>query len=291
MHPSFSKPWWHTNSIFDEHFSKLPPSVKKVFGANADAYETSFTDWVDNLPGVSAYDTFARIAYPDQYATIEIPQYPTNIDAHPEKPNVYTDGSLTLPKQVKFGLSAAGVWWPGRTQISEMEKDFMHIKEEANGIKQWANLPGPSTSSTRPELLGFCLAMLADVPVHVGIDNSAVVENGNKLIQQLQHNHDYTPSTPYLLQTDGDLWDIAHNAIKTRGPDSVCITKVKGHAKLSECHTTIQKERKLHNDSADKIADEAHTKIRAPCVIGQRYSKRQEEYTDFLTQLHKFQIH
>eukprot|EP00973_Karenia_brevis_P085518 11866070-Karenia_brevis.AAC.1 len=89
----------------------------------------------------------------------------------------------------------------------------------------WANLPGPSTSSTRAELLGFCLAMLGDIPIHAAIDNSAVVDKGTKLIQQLRRTRKYTPRTPYSLQVDGDLWAIAHSAINKRGPQSVSITK------------------------------------------------------------------
>eukprot|EP00973_Karenia_brevis_P092463 12412534-Karenia_brevis.AAC.1 len=34
--------------------------------------------------------------------------------------------------------------------------------------------------------------MLADVPVHAGIDKSAVVEKGTKIIQRLQHTHTTT---------------------------------------------------------------------------------------------------
>eukprot|EP00973_Karenia_brevis_P095355 12426934-Karenia_brevis.AAC.1 len=293
MHPSFTKPWWHTNSPFDGHFAKLPATVQHLFGANADAFDTSFTEWVDQLPGGSAYDTFAKVAYPNQDECVEIPKFPKGIGPSPEEPNVYSDGSLTLPKQVQFGFSAAGVWWPGRMQTSELEKDFMHFFAETKGIELWANLPGQSTSSTRVELLGFCLAMLADVPVHAGIDNSAVVDKGRKIIQQLQQNCGFTPHTPYNLQVDGDLWAIAHSAIKARGPHSVCITKVKGHAKLAECHTKVLKDRKFHNDRADEIADDAHAKLRAPCVLqlGHRYAKRQNNYINFLTQLHNYLVH
>eukprot|EP00973_Karenia_brevis_P062792 8731130-Karenia_brevis.AAC.1 len=80
MHPSFAKSWWHTNSPFDDHFEKLPRSVKEAFGANADAYDTSFIEWVDQLPGVTAYDTFARVADANQDDCVEIPQYPSGIE-------------------------------------------------------------------------------------------------------------------------------------------------------------------------------------------------------------------
>eukprot|EP00973_Karenia_brevis_P043034 5957991-Karenia_brevis.AAC.1 len=143
----------------------------------------------------------------------------------------------------------------------------MHVGHEAQGVQMWANLLGKSTSSTRVELLGFCLAMLANKPVNAAIDNSAVVEKGMKLIRQLRTTRDYIPNTPYNMQVDGDLWAIAHSAIKTRGPHSVSITKVKGHAEMSECHTQALRERKHHNDKADKIAADAHAKIRSPCVL------------------------
>eukprot|EP00973_Karenia_brevis_P087476 12129311-Karenia_brevis.AAC.1 len=77
--------------------------------------------------------------------------------------------------------------------------------------------------------------MLHNKPVHGAIDNSAVVDKGTKLIHNLQLRHDYQPTTPYNLQTDGDLWEIAHHALVTRGPHSVKLTKVKGHAAFDQC--------------------------------------------------------
>eukprot|EP00973_Karenia_brevis_P028890 3983436-Karenia_brevis.AAC.1 len=80
-----------------DSLANLPQSVKDVFGPNSSSFDTSFTEWVDQLPGMSAYDTFARAAYANHDDCVEIPQYPSGVDTAPSEPNMYSDGSLTLP--------------------------------------------------------------------------------------------------------------------------------------------------------------------------------------------------
>eukprot|EP00973_Karenia_brevis_P074014 10285913-Karenia_brevis.AAC.1 len=86
--------------------------------------------------------------------------------------------------------------------------------------------------------------MLSELPIHAAIDNRAVVDKGTKLIQRLRQRRDYQPTTPYNLQADGDLWAIAHHAIVTRGPHSVQLTKVRGHADIGQCITQELREQK-----------------------------------------------
>eukprot|EP00973_Karenia_brevis_P038927 5374199-Karenia_brevis.AAC.1 len=132
----------------------------------------------------------------------------------PASANVYPDGSVTHSKQLSFALSAAGVWWPDRASpIGVLEQEYMHHCSCANGLEGWTALAGPSTSSTRAEVLGLNLALLSPLPVHAGIDNKSVVDKAADLIGRLKQNSNYTPAKPYNLQRDGDLWRIAHKAI------------------------------------------------------------------------------
>ena len=110
----------------------------------------------------------------------------------------------------------------------------------------WALLVDQWHSSTRAELAGLVMAMQATVPIHVGIDNKAVVDKANMLItkaMELRANGKSMPKRilkkPWSLQTDGDLWEWFWNTLSARGADTVKVTKVKGHATQKQ----VQQER------------------------------------------------
>eukprot|EP00973_Karenia_brevis_P088194 12229058-Karenia_brevis.AAC.1 len=152
LNASFTHSWWHTESPFATHFGRLPRSVQHKYGACADTLDTSFVGWVDSLQGNSAYDVFARVAYPHRDDDINVPGYPAVFEDAPQEPNVFSDGSVTLPKQIHFAFSAAGVWWPGRScPATHLESDYLHHDTGQKGISMWAKQPGPTTSSTRSE--------------------------------------------------------------------------------------------------------------------------------------------
>eukprot|EP00973_Karenia_brevis_P034127 4707823-Karenia_brevis.AAC.1 len=53
-----------------------------------------------------------------------------------DKPNVYSDGSCTLPKQPELALSAAGIFWPNRTSdLSSLEHCSTEPKVAKDGIE------------------------------------------------------------------------------------------------------------------------------------------------------------
>ena len=62
-------------------------------------------------------------------------------------------------------------------------------------------------------------------PCHLGIDNLDVARSIGRLL-----DFDYL-AKPLLLVKDGDLIDLAQYMIRTRGRDTVRVTKVVGHAK------------------------------------------------------------
>eukprot|EP00973_Karenia_brevis_P061714 8582899-Karenia_brevis.AAC.1 len=102
------------------------------------------------------------------------------------------------------------------------------------------------------------MLLLSRLAVHAGIDNQAVVTLGKRLIARLQHDINYKPLLPYNLQKDGDLWALVHEGLVQRGPHSVKLSKVKGHATWEDCTTEELKRHKMSNDCADGHAKKAH---------------------------------
>ena len=94
--------------------------------------------------------------------------------------------------------------------------------------------------------------MLSPYGLNIGIDNATVVDRGNAIImhqrKQMIHgsrDHNGTmqlgggksrlhKASPFkqrwALMQDGDLWQVFADLVRQRGPYSVQLTKVKGHA-------------------------------------------------------------
>eukprot|EP00973_Karenia_brevis_P007575 1026279-Karenia_brevis.AAC.1 len=96
-------------------------------------------------------------------------------------------------------------------------------------MQTYAPLRGPSTSSTRPELLALILATLAPRAIHMGIDNLTVVRKANKFLSRLMGPTSVHPPN-FAIIGDGDLWRLFWNIAAAKGPSSIRVTKVKGHA-------------------------------------------------------------
>ena len=117
---------------------------------------------------------------------------------------------------------------------------------------RWSPFNARLNSSTRCELGAAILALLSPYGLNIGIDNATVVEKGNAIIQHLRdqqtlarHNrngsriiggrtsrlHRASPfKQRWALMRDGDLWEVFAALVKQRGPHTVRLTKVKGHA-------------------------------------------------------------
>ena len=76
-----------------------------------------------------------------------------------------------------------GVWWPLRL----MERGTSG-NEDSYGLQSWGHgglglfggVPGHACSSTRSELAAVILSMTSSVPIHVGLNNLAVVKRGTQ---------------------------------------------------------------------------------------------------------------
>ena len=60
---------------------------------------------------------------------------------------------------------------------------FLHYEQWEQGVAMFAPMPGPWHSSNSRELAGLIMAAQASLPIHVGIDNKAVVDKATQLIE------------------------------------------------------------------------------------------------------------
>ena len=85
-------------------------------------------------------------------------------------------------------------------------------------------VPGVLQSVQRAEFWGAIVALQAYWPCHLGIDNLNVVRSIGSLLDA------DCLAKPFALVKDGDLIALVRYMIRTRGRDTVKVTKVKGHA-------------------------------------------------------------
>jgi hypothetical protein len=142
---------------------------------------------------------------------------------------------------------------------------FVHAKIEQDGTAMWAGLQGNSVSSTRTELAAIVVASLWNMVLHIGTDSLAVVRKATFLISTAikwnaydgipAHTRRNPCKRPWSMQPDGDLWQQFWQAILTRGPATIRITKVKGHATDQDIKDGKSNEvDRKGNDEADKAA-------------------------------------
>ena len=90
---------------------------------------------------------------------------------------------------------------------------------------------------------GVILALQSSYAVHLGVDNLGVVRHVGRLLDG------HRGSISLELVTDGDLLLLIERVLHLGGPDTVRITKVKGHADEGMFVDRIG------NDAADEAAD------------------------------------
>ena len=111
----------------------------------------------------------------------------------------------------------------------------------------WCPFNSRLNSSTRTELGAAILTLLAPFAAHIGIDNSAVVQTGTKIIDHLRRRakerwyddkgigilggkasslHKPTPfKERWAMMKNGDLWEVFASIVQRRGPETVTISK------------------------------------------------------------------
>ena len=210
-------------------------------------------------------------------------------DAPPEQPNVYTDGTLTHPTQPEFNLGAAAVWHPNRRmdeqQVSETEAQSAVFSQLAQGLQAYTSLPGHTTSSTRAELIAGILALGRQGPVHMATDSQSFMNKALWVLAIIQA--DQSPKRPWPFHIDGDLWAMYHAHAKSKTPQAIRISKVKGHATdemvASGCATKTDQD---GNHQADLAADEGIELFTSMVVQSSAaWAQRHSDYTAWIKQL------
>eukprot|EP00969_Alexandrium_andersonii_P063727 2806526-Alexandrium_andersonii.AAC.1 len=113
----------------------------------------------------------------------------------------------------------------------------------------WAPAHDERPSSTRAEICGLIASLFAMRPVHVGIDNAACVSRARRILR------DGSFAAVWGLSRDGDLWEQVAELIAQRGPESVRVSKVLGHADSDDVARGRTTKRHMdYNHLADSLA-------------------------------------
>jgi hypothetical protein len=134
--------------------------------------------------------------------------------------------------------------------------------------------------------------------LHIATDSQAVVRNAGYLIRTAvkwnnlvgipAHTRRNPCGRPWSMQPDGDLWQQFWNAILARGPASIRITKVKGHA--TDKDISEGKSTEVHrkgNDEADKAATAGTEAVMSGLVaLASWMHDRHTSYCKFMHKVH-----
>ena len=211
----------------------------------------------------------------------------------PVSPNVYSDGGVCNPTSKHWAVGSFGVFWPLRTHqnqpFSQLEDDFAHTAFSAKGGELWGTLSTPACSSTRAEIVAAILAIAANGPVHLATDSNAFLVKARKLKSQILRNMDPPKWTNHC---DGDLWQVYWDLVVHKGPHSLAMSKVKGHAKQHHIDAGLSTPRDQEgNDMADSLATRAH--LLREEELGQTvnyFAHRANQYVDLVANIHGFLI-
>ena len=176
----------------------------------------------------------------------------------------------------------------------------------------WCAFNSRLNSSTRCELAAAIIAVLGPQPVNIGIDNATVVLKGNEIIQHERRRekeerictkgrrmfggtksrlHRQTPyKQKWALMKDGDSWENFAELVRERGPESVVITKVKGHATQQMVDEgKVEKDEKEGNDQADEAAEAGATKSQGRVQkFAEAYSWRHGQYRKLMARIQQY---
>ena len=141
-------------------------------------------------------------------------------------------------------------------------------------------------TAQRADFLGAILAMQAYWPCHSGIDNLNVAGSVGRLL-----DHD-SSNKPLHLVKDGDLIALVQYMIRTRGRETVRVTKVKGHAEDVDVQQgRVRLVDQQGNVEADTAADLGRRhQSEMPIDAGRRLLQAHSHWYPIMLDLHRFMI-
>ena len=185
-----------------------------------------------------------------------------------DHPDVWTDGSLVLDQITGVSSSGSGFFahqdercWRG---CRGGHVDGVHPGLGRVFCRGFCSVPGPLQTVQRAEMWGVILALQTSRAVHLGVDNLCVVRHVGRLLDGCRG------SKPFEFVNDGDLLLLIERMLHQRGLDTVCISKVKGHADDGMVlHGQVRREDKFGIDAADEAANFGRRRV-SPAVIDAR---------------------
>ena len=172
----------------------------------------------------------------------------------PDHPNIWTDGSREDFSSIGgFEVAGAGAYLPAAE--AAFDNSVWGTVEEYGDARlercrAFLPVPGVLQSVQRAEFWGALVALQAYWPCHLGIDNLNVVRSIGSLLDA------DCLAKPLALVKDGDLIALVRYMIRTRGRDTVKVTKVKGHAEdIDVQQSRVRLVDKQGNVEADIAAD------------------------------------
>ena len=215
-------------------------------------------------------------------------------DIAPNEPNCYSDGGASNPQSHLFSLGTFGVHWPGRTAASHPFNEVEQMFAVCDFTVQGANLRGcmdtPACSSTRAELVAGIVALCAHGPIHFATDSGAFIMRATTYCEHIRLSK---PQPKWSQVVDGDLWKHFWLAVMSKGPNSVRMTKVKGHASIEDVIRGVSTPIHKHgNDLADSLATKARQE-RSDQLSGlcDYFANRQTHYVKFMFDFHSYLLH
>ena len=194
--------------------------------------------WHGWLPGLNGISTSNPWAVPfGDLASFHLEQclgaYPVDFASCWTSPDYWDADDIALEMPDHPNVWSAGVYLPA-SELAFDNSVWGTVEEYGDArlerCRAFLPVPGVMQTVQRAEFWGAILAMQAYWPCHLGIDNLNVARSIGRLL-----NSDCL-TKPLPLVKDGDLISLVHYMIRTRGRETVRVTKVKGHAKDDDVH-------------------------------------------------------
>ena len=187
-----------------------------------------------------------------------------------DHPDVWTDGSFVRDELSGVGAGGCGVY-SSRSGAGWFHRRWGHLEllpPGDLGVERcvlFDSIRGPLQSVQRAELWGIIVALQCSSAVDLGVDNLNVVRHVGCLL-------DGRPgSIPFQLLKDGDLLLLIDRMLRLRAPDTVRISKVKGHAdEAMVLHGQVREVDTLGNNAADDAADFGRRRVSNAVIDARR---------------------
>ena len=207
-----------------------------------------------------------------------------------EHPDIWTDGCREdFSSFGSFEVAGAGVFLPA----SELAFDGLvwgtaeeYGDARLERCRAFLPVPGVMQTVQRAEFWGAIVALQAYWPCHLGIDNLNVARSIGRLLDS------GCLSKPLPLVKDGGLVALVQCMIRTRGRETVQVTKVKGHAKDDDVqHGRVRLVDQQGNVEADISADLGRRRQSEILIDARRRLLQARSYWyPIMTVLHHFMI-